>query len=254
MPTSSANAATISDVTLATAILAALDADPVLKDVNVVVSVVDRSVVLGGPVANESLKKRLEELVRAVPGIASVRNTCFVHSEPDRLLRAVATRLKPDATASEPAPLPGVALAPTAAPGYLPPPSPLVVTDTIAETTTPQTVVVQKPALPPGLVGGVLGAPVVPHPTTGPRSPSAPPAPGSLTSTPPSRPAEVAATVQALRQANPRFAHLTVEAQPDGGLFIRGWSAKPADVWDFAAELRKIPGVTHIAVDPELVK
>ncbi len=240
-------AVTISDVTLAHAILHAMDADPVLKDVNVVVSVVDRGVVLGGPVASDSIKKRLEELVREIPGIASVRNTCFVHSEPDRLLRAVTTRLNPDAPRGESPPLPGVALDPTAPPGVAP--------DAVAEATAPQTVVVQKPALPAGPVVGLLGAPVAPHPTTAPPvAPTAAPVPGSLTSAPPARPADVAATIQALRQSQPRFAHLTVEQQPDGRLFIRGWSAKPADVWDFAAELRKIPGVTQIAVDPELVK
>lgn len=248
-------AVTISDVTLAHAILHAMDADPVLKDVNVVVSVVDRGVVLGGPVASEGIKKRLEELVREIPGIASVRNTCFVHSEPDRLLRAVTTRLKPDAPRGESPPLPGVALDPTASPGHLPPPPPWVAPDAVAEATAPQTVVAQKPALPAGPVVGLLGAPVAPHPTTAPPgTPPAAPVPGSLTSSPPARPADVAATIQALRQSQPRFAHLRVEQQPDGGLFIRGWSAKPADVWDFAAELRKIPGVTQIAVDPELVK
>jgi hypothetical protein len=35
---------------------------------------------------------------------------------------------------------------------------------------------------------------------------------------------------------------------------IGGWAATPADVWDFAAALRKLPGVARVAVDPNLVK
>ena len=58
-------------------------------------------------------------------------------------------------------------------------------------------------------------------------------------------------TAAALRKADPRFARLTVELKPDGGLFVSGWSAKPSDVWDFATELRKVPGVVRVTVDPQ---
>ncbi len=50
------------------------------------------------------------------------------------------------------------------------------------------------------------------------------------------------------------LARLLVELKPDGGLFVTGWSATAADAWDFAAELRKVPGVVRVAVDPQLVK
>ena len=67
-PVMVAKPVTISDVTLARAVLAAFDADPVLKDANILVSVVDRGAVIGGPVNSEEVKKRAETedaLIRA---------------------------------------------------------------------------------------------------------------------------------------------------------------------------------------------
>ena len=90
----------ISDVALARSVLAAIDADPVLKDVNLIVSIVDRAAVIGGPVVSEDVKKRVEQVVRGVAGVESVKNVCFVQTEPDPLLRAIAQRLKPDAKSS----------------------------------------------------------------------------------------------------------------------------------------------------------
>src|SRR5262245_32998796 len=91
-PASPASPAT-GDVVLARSALAALDADPDLKGVNLVVSVVDRVAVIGGPVATAKQAKRAEEIVRGVPGIADVRNTCFVSAGPDPLLRSIAERV-----------------------------------------------------------------------------------------------------------------------------------------------------------------
>src|SRR5262245_38434261 len=66
-------APTVADVITARAALAAIDADPELKGVNLVVSVVDRVAVIGGPVNSAAQSRRAEQVVRAVPGITDVR-------------------------------------------------------------------------------------------------------------------------------------------------------------------------------------
>ena len=86
-------------------------------------------------------------------------------------------------------------------------------------------------------------------------TPALPTAPGALTgTTTTAKPTDLKAAVAAIRKNDARFARLLVELKPDGGLFISGWSAKASDAWDFAAELRRIPGVSRVAVDPQLVK
>jgi hypothetical protein len=239
-------AAELSDVTLARAVLAAFDADPVLKDVNLVVSVVDRGAVIGGPVGGEGVRRRAEEVVRGVRGIRSVKNACFVQADPDPLLRAATARLRPGSPPTTAA-LPGVALAPSSPDGYLPPVLSQPPSDALAGASDAKKTVVQRPNLP-GV--NLLGAPVAPAP---PGAIHSAPAPGSLTGSP-GRPADIRAAVVAVRNADPRFAGLTVELKPDGGLLVVGRSAKASDAWDFAAQLRKVPGVAQVAVDQNLVK
>ncbi len=244
----------ISDVTLARAVLAAIDADPALKNVNLVVSVVDRGAVIGGPVATDDIKKHAEAVVRAVPGVESVKNACFVQPDPDPLLRAAVERMKPGAKPAGVAALPGVALPPTAPEGFLPPVPPQPPSDLVV--TAPKPVEALRPALPLGPAVNILGAPVAPAaPGSAPKASPVPPAPAALTgSTVTEKPTDVPTAVAAIRKSDPRFAKLTAEQKPDGGLLVSGWSAKPADAWDFAAELRKVPGVARVAVDPRLVK
>lgn len=242
----------ISDVSLARQVLAALDADPVLKDVQLLVSVVDRGAVIGGPVASEDVKKRAEAIVRAVPGVESVKNTCFVDADPDPLLRAVASQMKPGVKPTGPATLPGVAVPPTAADGFIPKTVPTAPTDLVVVSPN-KTVVAQHPNVL-GAPVNVLGAPVSPRPTGNPvLPPSGMPAPGALTGTS-AKPADVLVAVAAIRAADPRFAKLTAEVKPDGGLFVSGTVAKSGDAWDFATELRKVPGVARVAMDPNTVK
>lgn len=262
-PAAPAKGTAISDVALARSVLAALDADPVLKDVNLVVSVVDRGVVIGGPVASDNVKRRVESVVRGVPGIESVKNLCFVHADPDPLMRAVAERMKPNTKPAAPAALPGVALGPSAPEGALPPVQPLQPIDLFPGTKASDTVAA-KPQLPPV---GLLGAPVAVGPATNAKvsplptipAPAAPAplptAPGSLTgSNPaPAKPADVHAAALAVRDSTPRYARLTVELKPDGTLFVSG-SAKKDDVIEFVTEVKKIPGVGRVAVDPFLVR
>ena len=259
-PSAASKPITISDVTLARSALVAIDANPDLKGVNLIVSVVDRGAVIGGPVSSEKLRRRAEEVVRSVPGITSVKNTCFIQADPDPLLRAVANRLKPDAKPSEVAALPGVALPPAAPAGYLPPLPPPAPSDLVVAASPPGETTSQLPTVP---LVSVLGAPVAPagpsavvrvQPlppiATPPAAQTLPTTPGSLTA----KPADVQTEITAIRKTDARFARLLVEVKPDGGLFVTGQSARATDAWDFATELRKLPGVVRVAVDPSLVK
>lgn len=234
----------LSDVALARDALLALDADPILKNVNLIVSVVDRGAVIGGPVASDEIRKRAETVVRAVPGIASVKNTCFVDADADPLLRAAAVRLKnPPAPDARPV-LPPLVLPPSAAPGTLPPFPPVAPTDLVALKPSNE-VVVQRPALGPPV--GLLGAPVGIAPTKAPAGGAV--APGALAAH-----ADLLVAVANVRKADARFARTTVEPKPNGALFVSGWVAEPAHALALAEKLRELPGVKLVVVDPVLVK
>jgi hypothetical protein len=255
----------VAEVTLARSVLAALDADPVLKDVNLIVSVVDRGAVVGGPVTSEDIKKRVEVVIRGVPGVESVKNVCFVQADPEPLMRAMAERLKPGTRPSPPPALPGVALAPAAPDGFLPavPPEPPA---TLLASEAPNTVAA-RPALPPV---SVLGAPVAPAgPGTvakvsplpplapvAPQAPALPTAPGALTgaTVTPAKAVDLQSAARAVARSDPRFARLTAELKPDGALFVSGWAVGVDTVRDFVTELRKLPGAGRVVVDPALVR
>jgi hypothetical protein len=222
----------VSDVVLARAALAALDADPDTAGVTVVVSVVDRVAVVGGPVPTARQAKRVEEVVRAVPGVAGVRSTCFVAAGPDPLTRAAAGR-----TASILPPRPALFDLPGPLTGAVPAPVPLPVA---AAAPKDKETTAFKPA---GEPAGMLGAPVGPAGAARAGDPAV--APGVLTGAGDA----VAAAVDRVRRAEQRFARLTAEVR--GGTVAVGGSAPLAsDAWDFAAKLRTIPGVTRVAVGP----
>jgi hypothetical protein len=240
----------LSDVMLARSVLTALDADAELKGVNLVVSVVDRVAVIGGPVATTRQARRAEELVRAVPGIERVKNTCFVTQVPDPLLKAVADRLGSTLPERPTMPdLPGVLT------GTMPTsPFPPGGAEANRVAAKPGTVTALKPPLPAGTAIGFLGAPVGASGKTNTAAATPPPppatAPGVLTGTTPPAPvrlADVLAAAGEARKAEARFARLTVEMR-DGVLVIGGSAPQPSDAWDFAAKLRTIPGVTRVAV------
>jgi hypothetical protein len=234
----------LADVALAREALAALDADPVLKNVNLIVSVKDRGAVIGGPVAHDDIKKRAEAVVRAVPGIASVKNACFVDADADPLMRAAAARLKnPPAPDPVPTVLPLVG-APTAPGGALPPLPPVAPTDLVALKPNAE-VVAQRPPLGPPV--GLLGAPTAIAPVKAPAGGAV--APGALAAH-----ADSLAAAQAIRKADARFARATVEPKPNGALFVSGWVADPAHALALAEKLRELPGVKLVVVDPVLVK
>ncbi|AWM41565.1 BON domain protein [Gemmata obscuriglobus] len=241
----------LAELTLGTTIQMAFDADPVLRNVPILVSVVDRGAVIGGAVASEEIMRRAEAVARAVPGVESVKNTCFVDVSPDPLLRALASKMKPGNEPTGVA-LPGVVAPPAAPAGYVPKAPPPSSAELVA-VAPGKTVVVQHPSTLNAPVN-VLGAPVLPRPSG---APPLPPggftAPGALTGIG-SKPADVLAAVAAIRAADPRFARLTAEMKPDGAVLVSGSVSHAADVWDFAGAVRKVPGVTRVTLDPNTVK
>jgi len=231
----------MTDVLLARAALAAMDDDPTLRDVNLVVSVVDRVAVVGGPVASADVKGRAHTVVAAVRGIREVRNECFVQAGADPLLRAMAAR--------HPSPprRPFFTDLPPVIPGAksVAPPEP----ETVLALADPRPVVVRRP---PNPAENVLFGPVGP---TGPGR-TIPPAAVPFVPLSPvratpvaARPGDPAVAAEAARRADRRYAGLRVEAR-DGTLVVAGTAARAVDAWDLARALRGIPGVGRVAVGP----
>jgi hypothetical protein len=233
-----------SDVLLARSALAALDADPQLRHVNLVVSVVDRVAVIGGPVPTADTGKRAAWVVQRVQGIAEVKNRCFVQAGPDPLIRAVAERvgtnrpLYPDlppivgsAKASGPVPPPAAGFDVPPAPVEEPRVSLRPATPPVDGVLLPPVASVAAPALPPPARPAVLT-----------NSPAAP-----TTAVVAARPNDVLTAATAVRNTNTKFAALTVEMR-DGTLVIGGTAARAADAWEFAQALRRVPGVARVAV------
>ncbi len=238
------------DVVLARAALLALDSEPELRGVNLIVSVVDRVAVVGGAVGNSRQSLRAEQIVRAVPGILDVRNTCFVSVGPDPLLKAVTERVGPHLPPRPVMPqLPGVLT-------NMPQPvGPLAARSSPSESSAvgrPSEVVVVR--RPPVTGEGFLGAPVGAA-----REPGRPAQdPGEMTPADKMRPgrladAELMATVRRTKDREVRFANLTVELQ-DGVLVIEGVAPLAADAWDLAQRLQAIPGVNRVVVGPVIGK
>ena len=232
----------LSDVVLARSALSALDAEAELKGVNLVVSVVNGVAVIGGPVPSVAIAERAEQVVRKVRGMKEVRNTCFISSGPDPLLKAVA-----DKAGSSLPPRPAISDLPGVLSNQVPPPvSPFPPNTSVAATNANSTVVALKPPLSVPGAGNILGAPVGPAGTNT-STPVVPPvpatAPGQLTGST----TGVLSAVNDVRKTEARFASLTVELQ-NGVLVVAGSAPRPSDAWDFARKLQQVPGVSRVAV------
>lgn len=236
----------ISDAVLARSALAALDADPLLRDVNLLVSVVDRVAVVGGPVAAPDLGKRAESIVRRVPGIVDVKNRCFVQDVPDPLLRAMSDRYPAASRRVQATDLPGVVASPKT--GVEEEFAPTLGENSLAAVEPAEQSVVARRPMNPG--ASVLLPPVGLPGVRPPIAPAAPPAPAPamLTSG-----HTALAAAEAARKADQRYAGLTVSFA-NGTLVIAGTAARVSDAWALAQELRRIPGVPRVALGAVEVK
>lgn len=236
------------DVLLARSALAALDADTQLRDLNLVVSVVDRVAVIGGPVPTADAGKRAAWVVQRVPGVTEVKNRCFVQTGADPLIRAVADRVGTTRPLfPELPPMVGGGTKPN---GPLPPAAPGF---DVPRPPAEEPRVTLKPVAPPA--DSVLLPPVAPAATVAPPALTPPARPAVLTTTPTApttavvaaRPGDVLTAATAVRIATPKFAALTVEMR-DGTLVIGGTARRAADAWELAQALRRVPGVERVAV------
>jgi hypothetical protein len=236
--------ATDADAHLAVRAKSALAADPQLAGLTLLVSVVDRIAVVGGPVPDARYPARIEAVLRKLPGLADVKVSCWVQSEAgaDPLTKMVGDRLKSES------PLPSVVVAPRAEP----PPAASVPPLTVAARPTNRAVTVQRMAARTGFLLDPVadgGRPITPLPMPAPAGAVA--APGYPTIPPPAVPtgptdaAALAAQVSALKARDRRFAGLTV-ALNAGSATVAGRAAHSADAWDFADSVRKLPGVERV--------
>lgn len=209
-------AAPDSDAVLTVKVRGALAADKELAGLNLLVSVADRVAVVGGGVPDKELTDRVEKAARSVKGLKEVKVECWVASVDDPLTKLVGDRLKD--------PLP---VAPTK------PRLPPVLSLTPPDRRSDGTVTAQRiPATPAGfLLDPRPAVSELPYPTI------APPAV-------PTTPVDPIATAKA---REPRFATLTVELK-DGTATIGGRAKSQSDAWDFAAHVRKLPGVERVVV------
>lgn len=236
-----------SDAILAVKVTAALAADPALAGLSLTVDVMNRVAIVGGPVPDLDTLPRIRAALAKVSGLAMAKVSGWVAAPADPLARRVGEILRQPLTdpsvapaahhvpaPTPPAPLSGglppLVLAPSPDRG---PPDPGRVPPLTRrpDARSPATVTALKPRTPaastaPGPVDGWLLAPV----------PSAP-----------SSAAPVAVSVSAARAADPRYAGLTADIK-DGVVTVAGRVPRHADVWDFVAVVRKLPGVARVAV------
>ncbi|OWK43051.1 hypothetical protein FRUB_02650 [Fimbriiglobus ruber] len=265
------------DTSLALRARAALEADPALSGLNLLVSVVNRAVVVGGPVPDEDLIPRVEAVVRKVPGFSDVKVTCFVHAPTDDpLKREILARMKAANAANPLAGLPTLAIGvprPDPSPSAdLPPltalPRPTVVEASptaaaevyaIGDRRPPGTVTVQRVAggpfplfLEEPVGPGGVRVTSLPMPATS-AAPSAEPTipPTTVPTAPPAfgngNGDGIEAAVSNVRSADARFADLTVTVR-GGTAVVAGRARKDADAWEFVQAVRKVPGIDRIVL------
>jgi hypothetical protein len=235
--------ATDADAHLAVRAKSALAADPQLAGLTLLVSVVDRIAVVGGPVPDAQYPARIEAVLRKLPGLADVKVSCWVPAGGvDPLTKMVGDRLKGDS-------LPSVVVAPRPAA----PPAASIPPLTVAARPANRAVTVQRMAARTGFLLDPVadgGRAITPLPMPAPASAVA--APGYPTIPPPAvptTPTAVPAQVAALKARERRFGGLTVELR-DGTATVAGRAAHSADAWDFADAVRKLPGVERVILGP----
>jgi len=233
--TSSPAAPPASDLELTLAVRSALAAEPELAGLNLLVSVRDRVALVGGPVPSKSASARIEGALKALPGLAGVKVSCWVATADDPVAKLVADRMKLPAV--PPLAVPGPAVAP---------PLPEISAALPLSDRRPAAVVTVQRIAPSG---GFLLDPIA---ATGEALPMLPMPVAVVAAYPTIPPPGVPTTpggdpFAALKASNGRFAGLT--ATPTGGtVVISGRAAKDADAWAFAELVRKMPGVTRVVV------
>ncbi len=247
------------DALLALKAKAAIAADRELCGLNLLVSVVDRSALVGGPVPDIAMESKIDAVVRRVPGLMSVTVKCYVPATEDPFAKLVGDRVS-----APPAAAPGSTLPPliVAIPPERPTPStsPSPVVAKPAEAPGNGKITVQKvtpPAtagflLDPVATGGVaVRSTGLPTPGTAMSLPSAA-STGEGTIPPPAVPTvpegmTLAERIAEVRGRDARFTGFTVKLS-NGTAVVMGTASRAEDAWDYASALGSVPGITRVVV------
>ena len=231
------------DAELTQRVQTVLNADAVLKSRSLIVSVVDGVAVVGGPVASADESARIRQLLQVVPGLSDAKVSAWVPAVEDPLKQKIAERLKNRDV-------------PAAASNRVAHADPRPNGRVVVQRYTPPAA--DRPSIPLLLEPISQGRTTLPRRTDSAYSPApapAPPAPDGLpqypTIPPPAVPVtpkeDVATAVEVVRASQTRFEGLTARAQ-SGVVTIDGTATEPDDAWEFAALVRKVPGVDRVVL------
>lgn len=228
-----------SDDALSLRVQQAIDTDPQLGrlSLNLLVNVLDGVAVVGGPVPQDDVRRQIEAVVSAVPGVSRAKVTVWVPAaaKADPFPQMVADRTNQRTNADRPAVVrPAITLsvpntdsteARLPAGGML---NPVTSAGRNSDRVVPGAEPPPYPTIPPTML------PTVPVPED--RAWAAAPHPPGRRSNP----------IDTLRR-EPRFAALTVELS-DGTAVIGGRARRHADAWEFADVVRSLPEVNRVVV------
>ena len=227
-----------SDPVLAINTKAALANDPMLKQLNLMVSVVDRVAVVGGPVPSDAHLKRVESILNDVDGLSARRVTCWVMPSKydplaDRLAQELRDSTRPSVIRTPPRP-PVLSLPNS----YEPRPDRRQTGNVTVNRVEPEQSVsdfLLSPTLlsEPQAISPKPSSPVTIPPTNVP--------------TQPSEPSTLAQRITAVQRGDKRFAQFQVTLRSDY-LLIAGFAERDSDSWAFARALRELPGIERIVV------
>lgn len=226
----------------------AADAELARHQLKLLVNVLDGVAVVGGPVPTLDVRPRLEAAVSTVEGVRRVKLTVWVPAPAnvDPLVTRVGEQISPSPRRVEPKPTsaPPVLLsvpteggrtADTAArakdaerlPGL---------SDPVVSTTTSD----RRPMV------AVPGSQPPPYPTIPATNLPTEPVPEGGWQSVPARPDPFDHSVAEMKR-NPKYNGLRVEVS-SGTAVVKGTAARHADAWEFAAEVRNLPGVQRVVV------
>ena len=228
-----------SDPVLAMNAKAALADDPLLAKLNLMVSVVDRVAVVGGPVPSQAHIKRIESILRDLDGLSARRVACWVAATKyDPLADRLAQELRPKEPSLE----------------NRTPPRPLTLSlpnpHEIRPDRRPSGNVTVNRVEPERSVSDFLLNPTLtdlPEISSRAKPVSPRTIPATNVPTQPREPSTLAQRITAIQQGDNRFARFQVTLKPDY-LLITGSAEQASDSWVFAKALRQLPGIERIVV------
>ncbi|QEL17210.1 BON domain-containing protein [Limnoglobus roseus] len=234
------------DADLTQRVQTVLNADAVLKSRSLIVSVVDGVAVVGGPVASQDEAARIRQLLRVVPGLSDAKVSAWVPAVEDPLKQKIAERLK----ARE---MPVASVAPVNRVAQNDPrPNGRVVVQRytpVAPELPPIPLLLQPTTTALALLPARTDSAYSPIPAPPPPAPEGPPQYPTIPSpaVPVTPKQDVATAVEVVRSGQTRFGDLTARVQY-GIVTIDGAVAEAEDAWEFATQVRKVPGVDRVVL------